>query len=92
MTIPTGIDRDARTLWRGANRGITGTHEWVFRRLSRFWIGCAMGMTVLAVTIVASGAVTASAATHQSQGRGMHWVASWGRKPVARHARGPVAR
>src|SRR5215472_481281 len=54
----------------------------VFRRPSRFWIGCAAGMTVLAVTIVASGAVvTASAATHQSQGRGMHWVASWGASP-----------
>src|SRR5215813_2130543 len=54
----------------------------VFRRLSRFWIGCAAGMTVLAVTIAASGAlVTASAATHQSQGRGMHWVASWGASP-----------
>jgi len=53
----------------------------VFRRLSRFWIGCATGMTVLAVTITASGAVTASAATHQSQGRGMHWVASWGASP-----------
>src|SRR5215472_19049026 len=54
----------------------------VFRRPSRFWIGCAAGMTVLAVTIVASGAlVTASAATHQSRGRGMHWVASWGASP-----------
>src|SRR5215831_7582357 len=53
----------------------------VFRRLSRFWIGCAAGMTVLAVTIAASGAVTASAATHQSRGRGMNWVASWGASP-----------
>src|SRR6516164_9051964 len=54
----------------------------MFRRLSRFWIGCAAGMTVLAVTVTASGAVvTAAAATHQSQGRGMHWVASWGASP-----------
>src|SRR6516225_1693481 len=54
----------------------------MFRRLSRFWIGCAAGMSVLAVTVTASGAVvTAAAATHQSQGRGMHWVASWGASP-----------
>ena len=64
MTTPTDIDRGARARWRGANLGIRGTHEWLFRRLSRFWIGCATGMTVLAVTIVASGAVTASATTH----------------------------
>ena len=79
--MTTTSDRTARTLWRGANRGITGTHEWVSRRLSRFWIGCATAMTVLAVTIAASGAVSASAATHQSQDRGMHWVASWGASP-----------
>jgi hypothetical protein len=28
--MTTTIDRTARTLWRGANRGITGTHEWVY--------------------------------------------------------------
>jgi len=39
MTTPVGIDRDAPViahheidinLWGGANRGITGTHEWVY--------------------------------------------------------------
>jgi lysophospholipase L1-like esterase len=56
----------------------------VFRRLSRFWIGCATGVTVLAVTIVASGAggtAAAAAATPQGQGQGLHWVASWGASP-----------
>ena len=24
------VDERARTLWRGTNRGITGTHEWVY--------------------------------------------------------------
>ena len=56
------------------------------RRLSRFWIGSAIGTVVLAVTFVLSGAsgsiVAAAAATHQDSGHNLHWVASWGASPA----------